>query len=121
MTATGMRSWLFLNKEVEFRNCLTGARACGFLAPGRHERIGLDIYAKTTVRCCLDETGEIVAQGETPTTPAEPMLLLANLQGRGRAAMGRVRWRPVNRTPPLNVPSGQSRALAEPKTRGLRG
>lgn len=33
--------------------------------------IGLDVHVKTTVWCCLDETGKIVERGKTPTTPAE--------------------------------------------------
>ena len=33
--------------------------------------IGLDVHVKTTVWCCLDETGKITKRGKTPTTPAE--------------------------------------------------
>jgi transposase len=42
--------------------------------------VGLDVHVKKAVWCCLDETGEIIARGKTPTTPAELMKLAVRLQ-----------------------------------------
>jgi transposase len=48
--------------------------------------IGLDVHVKTTVWCCLDETGKIVERGKTPTTPTELSKLVEQI-GRGEDAV----------------------------------